>query len=447
MKQATPPDTAAILNGLKDFQRNTVEYVFQRLYGTDHPSDRFLVADEVGLGKTLVARGVIAKAIEHLWDRVDRIDIVYICSNADIARQNIKRLNVRGAEDFSLASRITLLPLQLDNLKQNKVNFISFTPGTSFEQKSSLGVIEERLLLFTLLEGAWGFESRAGAMNILQGDVNRDRFRAQLRTFRFNHRIDPSLAEAFRQRLANVVIQKCQAGEPNISDRFQTLCKEFAYVQTPSPEQRQARNAIVGELRQILAKACLAALEPDLIILDEFQRFKHLLEAKDEVGELASEMFSYTSAKLLLLSATPYKMYTMDHESEENHHADFLSTIQFLQSDPERSQHLKQLLDQYCNELLKIQSENLNKLLDIKTQIENQLRQVMVRTEKIGASGDRNKMLVEISAPTVRLTPQDVEAYVHLYKLTQILEQEDSLEYWKSAPYLLNFMENYDLKR
>ena len=29
---------------------------------------RFLVADEVGLGKTLVARGVIAKAIDHLRD-------------------------------------------------------------------------------------------------------------------------------------------------------------------------------------------------------------------------------------------------------------------------------------------------------------------------------------------------------------------------------------------
>ena len=54
------PDTISALKGLKDFQRTTVDYVFQRFYGAN-PTRRFLVADEVGLGKTLVARGVIAR--------------------------------------------------------------------------------------------------------------------------------------------------------------------------------------------------------------------------------------------------------------------------------------------------------------------------------------------------------------------------------------------------
>jgi hypothetical protein len=66
--------------GLKPFQRRSVDYVFDRLYGADH-TRRFLLADEVGLGKTLVARGVIARVIDHLWDAVARIDVVYICSN------------------------------------------------------------------------------------------------------------------------------------------------------------------------------------------------------------------------------------------------------------------------------------------------------------------------------------------------------------------------------
>lgn len=455
IQPSTPPNVAAILDGLKDFQRNTVDYVFRRLYTDDCVSDRFLVADEVGLGKTLIARGVIAKAIEHLWNRVDRIDIVYICSNADIARQNIKRLNVSGADDFSLASRITLLPLELHNLQNRKVNFISFTPTTSFEQKSNLGLAKERLLLFSLLKDAWGFSSPAGAMNVLEGGMNRDRFREQAKSFRSWHRIDSSLAETFRQQLSKVVIQQHKAGILDIYTRFQTLCQEFTYIrngQALSLEQRRERNAIVGELRQILAKACLSALEPDLIILDEFQRFKHLLEAKDEVGELANEMFNYSSgsdsAKLLLLSATPYKMYTMDHESEEdNHYEDFLRTVRFLQSDNDKSNQFEQLLEQYRNKLLRIQSESIEKLLGIKSQIEAQLRQVMVRTEKLSASYDRDGMLVEVPQSSSRLEPQDVESYVHLYKVAQILEQGDSLEYWKSAPYLLNFMENYDLKR
>lgn len=103
------PNTPVILDSLKDFQRSTVEYVFQRLYVDEDFTRRFLVADEVGLGKTLVARGVIAKAIDHLWGRTKRIDILYVCSNTDIARQNINRLNVTGCKEFSLASRITLL--------------------------------------------------------------------------------------------------------------------------------------------------------------------------------------------------------------------------------------------------------------------------------------------------------------------------------------------------
>ena len=71
------------------------------LTGSDGPdrTRRFLVADEVGLGKTLVARGVIARTIDHLWNEVSRdkerrIDVIYICSNADIARQNIDRLDI-----------------------------------------------------------------------------------------------------------------------------------------------------------------------------------------------------------------------------------------------------------------------------------------------------------------------------------------------------------------
>ena len=44
----------AALAPLKVFQRRTVDYVFDRLYGEDDPVRQFLVADEVGLGKTML---------------------------------------------------------------------------------------------------------------------------------------------------------------------------------------------------------------------------------------------------------------------------------------------------------------------------------------------------------------------------------------------------------
>src|SRR6185503_21174177 len=102
-KDLLRPDPIAILRQLKDFQRRTAEYAFKRMYGGDDQTNRVLVADEVGLGKTLVAKGIIALVVNELWETNRRLDVVYICSNAAIARQNINRLNITGTEDFSLA--------------------------------------------------------------------------------------------------------------------------------------------------------------------------------------------------------------------------------------------------------------------------------------------------------------------------------------------------------
>ena len=89
--------TDSVLASLKDFQVDTVEYVFSRMWDEDDPADRFLVADEVGLGKTMVAKGVIAKTVDLLRARGRRnINIIYVSSNANIARQNISRLNAVG---------------------------------------------------------------------------------------------------------------------------------------------------------------------------------------------------------------------------------------------------------------------------------------------------------------------------------------------------------------
>src|SRR5687768_14245490 len=104
-----PFDATAALATLKDFQLTTVEHVFARMYGPGGV-DRFLVADEVGLGKTLVAKGIVAKVVEQLSKDPDhRIDIVYLCANRDIASQNIDRLNLFGDDRVSEAGRLTLL--------------------------------------------------------------------------------------------------------------------------------------------------------------------------------------------------------------------------------------------------------------------------------------------------------------------------------------------------
>ena len=52
------------MNGLKDFQRATVERI-DTLFRENHR--RVLVADEVGMGKTLIARGTRQR--EYDWKR------------------------------------------------------------------------------------------------------------------------------------------------------------------------------------------------------------------------------------------------------------------------------------------------------------------------------------------------------------------------------------------
>ena len=109
------PSVEASLRPLKPFQRRTVEHAFHQLFEAENGTGRFLVADEVGLGKTLVARGIIARAIDHLWNDVERIEVVYICSNGSIARANLPKLQVGGAEErsFALATRLTMLATEL----------------------------------------------------------------------------------------------------------------------------------------------------------------------------------------------------------------------------------------------------------------------------------------------------------------------------------------------
>ena len=161
---------------------DTVEYVLRRLYDDAEPTDRFLVADEVGMGKTLVARGVIAGTIDRLQldPTIKRIDIVYICSNAEIARQNIAKLDVRGDGTKPLSTRITMLATQLRDLNRQMpdgsktVNLVAFTPGTSFDKGQHRGQVEERALLSWLLRPVMkGTRGQHNALQrILRLDVN-----------------------------------------------------------------------------------------------------------------------------------------------------------------------------------------------------------------------------------------------------------------------------------
>ena len=438
-KMSGLPEPASVLAGLKDFQRATVDYVFERFYGED-PTRMFLVADEVGLGKTLVARGITARIIGHLKQK-PRIDIVYICSNADIARQNIQRLRITGSTASQFATRLTMLPLITNDLRRNRMNLIALTPQTSFQQSGNSGRVEERVLLYWLLDDAWGIDGLRSSIYVMQANAPGS-FEWRVKDFD-RSAINEEMATAFRTALAL---------QPELRARFDELRSSFGRSNSvPSAEARRERSRWIGDLRHLLARVCLTTLKPDLVILDEFQRFKRLLDEDYDEGELARDLFGFgeeQGARILLLSATPYRAVTLHHETEDDHHSDFLWLIGKLENSD--ASECKELLRKYRAALPDVMSrDGLERLLRVKEELQGRLRRVMVRTERLGIGRAKGEMLLEVADMTVTLKTQDVRGFMGTQQIAEALEQGDIVEYWKSAPYLLNFMDkdNYALKR
>ena len=434
--------TEAALSNLKDFQRRTVDYVFQRMYLDEDPAYRFLIADEVGLGKTLVARGLIAKAIEKMQrdGRIDRSDVVYVCSNGAIARQNINRLNVTGEKNLAMASRLTLLPIHLKDLESNKINFVSFTPGTTFDLKSSEGTWQERSLIWRMLRKTKPFHTRR-FRKMLRCGVSKENWDDYCRQYKWDY--EESLAEAF---LRTVTDDRDLVGRIiNCSSKFHYLRRE------PDIHVRRMRNGIIADLRKILANVCIGVLEPDLVILDEFQRFRDLLKGETEASRLARRLMEYvdprsgTHARVLLLSATPYKMYTLSDE-EEDHFSDFMETLRFLFDDPKKTESVEKDLERYRLALFDHDMFDANYIRQIQDSLKSRLMSVMVRTERVGFTRDLDAMLAERRI-TSKIEPRDLLHASTMDRLSSEVGAGSVVEYWKSAPYLLNFMKKYVLKK
>lgn len=444
------PNPKQELARLKDFQRRTVDLVFDRLYGAKSTTRRFLVADEVGLGKTLVARGVVVKAIDHLWDSVPRIDIVYLCSNSDIARQNVSRLTPKGVGHVPESPRITLLPLSTHDMGGRKVNVIPLTPGTSLKVAGSLGTKLERALILRMLERPWRLD-RTQACRVFCGNAGLRSFRTLVANFDAWYNVDEALADSFVSYLEHVCAEDKAGGRPTIRQRLSRLLSSSEEGGKLSRAHAEEQRNVIGELRQRLGQSCIKSLEPDLIILDEFQRFKDLLAGEGPEAEMAKQLFDYeegdTKARVLLLSATPYKMFTVADESGgEDHYKDFVVTARFLlQEQPGRADELAQLLREYRSALFQVPQHGVAPLEEIRDRLETILRSVMVRTERLAVTPDRSGMLSERPITDLNLEARDVIGFVEAQRLATELEHPDVLEYWKAAPWLLNFMEGYKL--
>ncbi|MEZ5001431.1 MAG: DEAD/DEAH box helicase [Chitinophagales bacterium] len=476
------------MNTLKDFQKATVIHVMEKM---NAGQQKFLIADEVGLGKTIVAKGILAKMYEQEYSATKEFKVIYICSNQALAKQNIEKLNFIKEDDPYSSSiidynaqddRLTSLAYK-PNKKKSKygLSIRALTPGTSFDTKRGRGRSDERVLLYRLLLSHKALKSRKTALKwFLKGGKQKgekswndeinwaDEFDKGNTNIWWVRPIYKKLYSRFRGRLTQPLSKKSQK---NIYGDFNDKRRIIDAIKIILQERKQERSfqngkdfiafehyyGLIGELRLQLSIVCKDYLKADIFILDEFQRFSKLInqeEAENEGEKIAKAIFSDEKAKVILLSATPFKPYTTSFEeyNGEHHYKEFKSVLKFLY--PSQTNIFWDELDLENRKFHKgiktfgLKDTNKDDLLKVKNSIEVKYTQCISRTERVlvedvNVSKKNNVKLLELNI-------DDVEDYIALDKIIIASNELNKgklaqpIEYVKSAPFPLSFLQDYE---
>lgn len=443
----------------KDFQEATANRIVE-LFKSGHK--RVLLADEVGLGKTIVAKTVVEKT--GVWRKENNEPdyvVVYICSNAGIANQNCGKLGIDKQYRVSISEgRLSMQHIKLaESMQSSHVRLIPMTPATSFQMKIGAGIAPERALAFCLMDECQMIGSYAEEFSLLMRTCfiadkqSWDRYVSgqRGRIYQLNNKkqyladMKERLKKTYKKDLINEVKSACRKIRKNMR-----LCKKDGKIDKIIPWQQQKN--LINRIRYWFAEISLDMLNPDLVIMDEFQRFKDLIEV-DENDYSDSAMLSKkflrdnTKSCVLLLSATPYKPYsTLSEitEGEESHQHEFLRVMDFLSNDTEEKEKFHTVWENYSEHLAEIKGKDLSVLVSSKKDAESELYKRMCRTERRDAAiinTDKAKAM-----PVDCLTSENISTYIAIQNLMQELGIGNfPIDYVKSAPFLMSFM-NYKVK-
>lgn len=452
--------------GAKKFQEATadrIEEIFRR-----GKQKRVLLADEVGLGKTIVAKEVIDR-VRKMRSSVhdDMFRVVYVCSNINIAEQNTRNLGMKDKLDIS-ESRLSMQHLVI-NEKVNKLKkegvyrkdglyeesqmpelLIPLTPSTSLTMSSGPGNKNERALMYNILYRMPEFMNNKDFLNkyfMKCTTISEEGWQPYVDWY--SSRVEACGADYVES------IHLCLRNEHKvILDRLREVVSE-------GRNEWNEENEIVREFRIAFAQISIEELEPDFVIMDEFQRFSSLIDGNDnncsEQTMLTKKFFGEMSGDkaplILLLSATPYKPYTTLEELNETNidqqYEDFRKLTNFLFTD-KRAKVFQSVWNDYSMRLSQLSTDNFDLLLASKNEAEKDMYSAMCRTERITDSIIDTTTYVK----DVPVSQGDLISYCQMQALINYCKQYNKnfcwsqvpMEYVKSAPYLLSFMDKYVLK-
>ena len=438
-----------VMGELKDFQIATVERI-DALYRQGQK--RVLVSDEVGLGKTLVARGTIAKFAKLRHEEEDElVKVVYICSNTTIAEQNIEKLRIVHNINIENAntSRLSMQHLNIfmqeydESILNNYIQIIPLTPQTSFKITNSQGTVNERALIYAILKRVPLLKDfreeleKIFRFNVKYWDDSRDYWDSQVTKCN-----QISNGEYIKYMVDELI--KNSEDLQELIDLCQII-KKFG-------DKNVKIIPIIKKFRLLFADISLNKLNPDLIIMDEFQRFKYLLNSDEEsdMNKLISKFFKLDDMRILMLSATPYKMYsTLDEIYEEDidsHYSEFLEVIKFLTETKEGYENFEKIWHNYSIELKEFNKGKFS-FIEAKKIAEKKLYENICRTERI-SENQLSDLIVDVKN-TLTVSKKDTESYEEVQKLLDDIGLNISvpIDYIKSTPYIMSFMKNYQLKK
>jgi hypothetical protein len=475
---------------LQEFQKAAVQRICDQL--NSNGSRRFLLADEVGLGKTLVAGGVLDELRRRSHSRKGSV-CIYLCSNLEIADQNQDKLTGEDTSKLGIAelnqgnfksektrkppTRLTLIPHRAASIqkarKKKKHQLFVFTPNTSLYLVATTGIKSERRMLLACL-----YKSRRRSLGAKLADL-KDFFRcgagreiwassctplnlrAEVAAMKGSGLYSKIIA---RWSEANVAIQvkgKSSSKDLVVLDLLDALDDAVADLAKSSddpPNLRRARRnrkAVIGALRKGVAEAAIDFLAPDVVLVDEFQKFKEVIDLANKKGQLACRLFEGTGKppRVLILSATPYKAVTFDHE-QENHYRDFRQTLSFLLANRSgKEEWLAKVDDLLLDFKRKLTGDTVEipVLLDLKEKIEHHLKEVMCRTERNRYIFDEHKGVEE--RPDFyrreKIPAPDPEALAEFVALRSFLQKNEKgerpfpsiIDFWKSCSSVISFMD------
>ena len=448
-----------IMSGLKDFQQATVNRI-DYLYS--HNQRRVLVSDEVGLGKTLIARGTVAKFANLRYREGDKlVKVVYICSNSAIAEQNLRKLSITREVKLESASSSRLSMQHLNIFKQENdpelldsyIQLIPLTPDTSFRMTTGTGTVKERALMFAILRRLHEFRKYIDELEVAMIDHAYSAWEWYRDSYEYevtecNRLSDGRYLKYMTERVKEELYQEWKDDYTYI-EALKELCREIR----DNGYKRVGNNAIIGQLRVIFAKISLEKLEPDLVIMDEFQRFKYLLDSdpESETGILANKFFHADDVRMLLLSATPYKMYSTPEEIDEaridEHYTEFLSVMDFLNENDD-DERFRTIWKDFSIKLKEMTIGDTT-IISAKNAAEDAMYQSVCRTERITANESAD--IIDDSDVDVPLEvlEQDIRSYIQVQELMDEIgaTYHVPIDYIKSTPYIMSFMKDYQLKR